>query len=79
MGVVHRLLKDRRAASASEYAILLGIVGSSIAVAALSLSGSIACAMDESAMRVAGQEPHPNHDRGKSDPNGQAKGHNKGC
>jgi pilus assembly protein Flp/PilA len=36
-----RMLKDRRAASAAEYALLLAIIGAGLAVAALKLGQAI--------------------------------------
>jgi pilus assembly protein Flp/PilA len=42
------LLADRRGASAAEYAMILGIVGAGIAVAAMGLGGSISNSMNAS-------------------------------
>jgi len=44
-----KLLKDVSGASAAEYALILAIVGAAIAVAAVTLSTSIAGAMEETA------------------------------
>ena len=44
-----RMLKDESGASAAEYALILAIVGSAIAVAAIALGGSIAGAMNDAA------------------------------
>ena len=44
-----KMLKDESGASAAEYALILAIIGSAIAVAAIGLSGAIANEMDESA------------------------------
>jgi pilus assembly protein Flp/PilA len=41
-----RMLKDESGASAAEYALILAIVGSAIAVAAVALGNTIAGAMD---------------------------------
>ncbi|GAA4030043.1 hypothetical protein GCM10022281_06610 [Sphingomonas rosea] len=41
-----KMLKDDAGASAAEYALILAIVGSGIAVAALALGGSIGNAMN---------------------------------
>jgi pilus assembly protein Flp/PilA len=41
-----KLLKDVSGASAAEYALILAIVGAALAVAAVSLGGAIAGAMD---------------------------------
>lgn len=40
------LLKDEAGASAAEYALILAIIGGAIAIAAITLSGSIANAMN---------------------------------
>jgi pilus assembly protein Flp/PilA len=40
-----RMLKDESGASAAEYALILAIIGSAIAVAAVTLGGSISNAM----------------------------------
>lgn len=42
-----KMLKDESGASAAEYALILAIVGSVIAVAALALAGSIGNAMND--------------------------------
>jgi pilus assembly protein Flp/PilA len=49
-----RLARDERAASAAEYALILPIVGSGIALAALTLGDSIADAMTEASEEIAG-------------------------
>ena len=41
-----RMLKDESGASAAEYALILAIVGATIAVAAVALGGTISNAMD---------------------------------
>ncbi|WP_343346776.1 Flp family type IVb pilin [Sphingomicrobium sp. XHP0239] len=41
------MLRDESGASAAEYALILAIIGSVIAVAAIGLGGSIGNAMDE--------------------------------
>ena len=43
------MLRDKRGASAAEYALILAIIGAAIAVAALGLSGAIANEMNEAA------------------------------
>jgi pilus assembly protein Flp/PilA len=43
------MLKDESGASAAEYALILAIVGSAIALAAFTLGGSIAGAMNDAA------------------------------
>ena len=79
MGALHRLLADESAASAAEYALVLGVIGGSVALAAFELGDSIACAMDRSSATIDGTNVpnHPNY--GKSDPNGNAYGHKKQC
>ena len=74
-----RLATDTRAASAAEYTLLLAIVGSALAVVAIVLGDSIACAMDRTSTIIAtGKVPNsPNY--GSSDPNGQANGHRRIC
>jgi pilus assembly protein Flp/PilA len=42
-----KLLKDRSGASAAEYALILAIVGSAIAIAAIGLGGAISTAMND--------------------------------
>jgi pilus assembly protein Flp/PilA len=44
-----RMLKDESGASAAEYALILAIVGTAIAAAAIALGGSIAGAMNNAA------------------------------
>ena len=46
------IIKDCRAASAAEYAMILAIVGAGIAVAALTLGGSIANSMNNSSENI---------------------------
>ncbi len=43
------MLRDKRGASAAEYALILAIIGAAIAVAAIALSGAIADAMNDTA------------------------------
>jgi pilus assembly protein Flp/PilA len=45
MRLLKQLLNDSTGASAAEYALLLGIIGAAIGVAALALGGSISNAM----------------------------------
>jgi len=47
------MLKDEAGASAAEYALILAIIGSVIAIAALSLSGAIGGAMNKAANCVS--------------------------
>jgi pilus assembly protein Flp/PilA len=48
-----RMLKDESGASAAEYALILAIVGSAIAVAAIALGGSISGAMNRAATCIS--------------------------
>ncbi|WP_324805870.1 Flp family type IVb pilin [Sphingomonas sp. LY29] len=43
------MLRDKRGASAAEYALILAIIGSAIALAAVGLSGAIANEMNSAA------------------------------
>ena len=43
------MLRNKRGASAAEYALILAIIGAVIAIAALTLSGAIGDAMNETA------------------------------
>ena len=47
------LLKDQSGASAAEYALILAIIGSVIAVAAIGLGGAVGGAMDEASDCIA--------------------------
>lgn len=44
-----RMIKDESGASAAEYALILAIVGAAIAIAAVTLGGSISSAMNNAA------------------------------
>ena len=48
-----RMIKDESGASAAEYALILAIVGSAIALAAITLGGAIANAMDDAASCIS--------------------------
>ena len=41
------MLRDKRGASAAEYALILAIIGAAIAVAALGLAGAISAEMND--------------------------------
>ena len=69
---------DRSAASAAEYALLLGILGGSIALASVTLGQSVACSMETSASMIEG-DPVTGHQYGHSNPQGLAKGHRSNC
>jgi pilus assembly protein Flp/PilA len=47
MNAIIRLIKDDSGASAAEYALILAIVGTAIAVAAIFLGGTISNAMSD--------------------------------
>ncbi|QLC22450.1 Flp family type IVb pilin [Parasphingopyxis sp. CP4] len=47
MTMIKKLWNDESGASAAEYALILAVVGSVIAIAALGLAGSIGGAMDD--------------------------------
>jgi pilus assembly protein Flp/PilA len=51
-----RMLKDESGASAAEYALILAIVGTAIAVAAVALGTSISGAMDSAASCINGTD-----------------------
>lgn len=48
-----KTLRDKRGASAAEYALILAVIGAVIALAALTLSGAIGTAMNETANCIA--------------------------
>ena len=48
-----KLLHNRRGASAAEYALILAIVGSAIALAAITLGGTIGNALNSSSTCIA--------------------------
>ena len=76
--MLRRVQTDTSAATAAEYALILGLIGTSIAIAALTLGDTIACSMDRSAAVIAGQDPSL-YQYANSDPNGLAKGHRINC
>jgi pilus assembly protein Flp/PilA len=47
MRTLIRMLKDDSGAAAAEYALILAIVGAAIAVAAVTLGGAVATAMND--------------------------------
>lgn len=47
------MLRDESGASAAEYALILAIVGSAIAVAALTLGNTISTSIDGASARIA--------------------------
>ena len=47
MATFIRMLKDQSGASAAEYALILAIIGATIAIAAIALGGSISGAMSK--------------------------------
>ena len=48
-----KMLRDESGASAAEYALILAIVGSALAIAALSLGGTISNSMNKQGQRIA--------------------------
>jgi pilus assembly protein Flp/PilA len=56
MTTFKNLLKDDSGASAAEYALILAIVGSALAVAALALGNTIARSMNNQAARITACE-----------------------
>lgn len=52
---IRRFLKDESGAAAAEYALILAIVGAGIAVASVSLGGSISTAMDTAGTCITDQ------------------------
>ena len=48
-----KLFKDDRGASASEYALILAIIGSAIALAAIALGGAISNSMNKATNEIA--------------------------
>ena len=73
------LKRDTGAASSAEYALLLAIVGSGLAVAAIAFGGSVSCSIGASGDRIANAKSKNTPDYGNSDPQGQAKGHRPSC
>ena len=49
-----RMLKDQSGASAAEYALILAIIGTGIAIAAIALGSAISSAMDSASSCVNG-------------------------
>lgn len=47
------LFKDNRGASASEYALLLAIIGGAIALAAIALGGAISNSVDKASNEIS--------------------------
>lgn len=52
-----KMLRDDSGASAAEYALILAIVGSGIALAAYTLGGSIKTAMDDTGTCITSASP----------------------
>ena len=57
MHMIFRLLADTKGASAAEYALLLGVCGASIVLAALFLGESVSCSIDRSATVIEQHTP----------------------
>jgi len=47
-----RMLKDSKGASAAEYALILAIVGSAIAIAAVQLGGAVSYSMNKATSTI---------------------------
>ena len=47
-----RVLKDEKGASAAEYALILAIVGSAIAIAAVNLGGAVSHSMNTATSQI---------------------------
>lgn len=52
MKFILKILRDRDGASAAEYALILGIVGAAIAIAALGLGDTISGSMNVSSGKI---------------------------
>jgi pilus assembly protein Flp/PilA len=52
MNIVIRMLRDESGASAAEYALILAIVGSALAVAAIGLGNTISNSMNYQSERI---------------------------
>lgn len=52
MNTFLRMMKDQSGASAAEYALILAIVGSGLALAAFTLGGTISSAMSSAGSRI---------------------------
>ena len=74
-----RLWTDQCAATAAEYAVILAVIGVSLALSVLALGQNIACSINKSADVVSGIDPQTGHQYGHSDPPGKAKGHHFTC
>jgi pilus assembly protein Flp/PilA len=57
MASLTKLFRDQSGASAAEYALILAIVGSAIAIAAFNLGGSITIAMEDVGDCIDGTTP----------------------
>jgi pilus assembly protein Flp/PilA len=58
MNTLTKLWKDERGASAAEYALILALVGTGIAVAAYSLGGAISTEMEQAKDCIAAANPN---------------------
>jgi len=52
MKILNKMLRDESGASAAEYALILAIVGSALAIAAIGLGNTISNSMNEQASRI---------------------------
>ena len=71
------LVSDRRGATAAEFALLLGLICSALAIASTKLGASIGCSIESAAATIAEQKFRKKY--GNSDPNGNAYGQRRNC
>jgi len=57
MTFIKNFLRDESGASAAEYALILAVVGSGIAVSAVALGGAIGDAIDTATTEIGGTPP----------------------
>ena len=57
---LREFFRDEAGAAAAEYALILAIVGSAIAAAAIALGGSIGSALDRASASIDGIDYDPN-------------------
>ena len=76
---VRHFARDVHGASSAEYALILALIGLTLAVGAVVLEHSISCSFQRSGDVIAtkGQSSQPNW--GNSNPQGNANGHRKRC
>ena len=77
--LLRRLATEDSAASAAEYTLILAIVGSGLAVAAILLGDTVACSLDRTSTIIATGELPKGPNYGHSNPKGNANGHRPVC